>query len=122
MQDVKLVSQKLRDSARGQECTLRLPGICNFDPATTVLCHLPVMQRGIAIKSPDLASCFGCSSCHDAIDGRVPYKTDARDLLRAMTETQMRWLDMGLLIVAGESAKERPYKPLPKILPRNTTI
>lgn len=113
---MKIVSQKLRDSARGQECTLRLPGICNFDPATTVLCHIPVNQRGMSIKSPDIAACFACSSCHDAADGRTPYNISAWDWLRALIETQMIWIAEGLLTVEG--MKEKPYKPLQKIVAR----
>jgi hypothetical protein len=29
----------LEREAMGKECQIRLPGICNFDTATTVLCH-----------------------------------------------------------------------------------
>ena len=47
---MRVISQKLRDSARGQDCTLRLPGICNFDSATTVLAHLPCGQKGMGMK------------------------------------------------------------------------
>lgn len=27
----------LRKAAKGKPCTIRVPGVCNFDPATTVL-------------------------------------------------------------------------------------
>jgi hypothetical protein len=66
-------SKALRDSARGQCCTLQIPGICNGNPETTVLCHLPSNTHGIGYKSDDYWAVFGCSSCHDAIDGRIPY-------------------------------------------------
>ncbi|MCB7129981.1 MAG: DUF1364 family protein, partial [Candidatus Brocadiales bacterium] len=36
----------LREFAEGKECQLRLIGICNFDPATTVLAH--VRRGGVA--------------------------------------------------------------------------
>lgn len=29
----------LRKEAKGRECQIRLPGICNHNPATTVLAH-----------------------------------------------------------------------------------
>ncbi|WP_261462338.1 DUF1364 domain-containing protein [Serratia proteamaculans] len=66
-------SKALRDSARGQCCTLQIPGICNGNPETTVLCHLPSSTHGMGYKSDDYWAVFGCSSCHDVIDGRVVY-------------------------------------------------
>ncbi|MNO23696.1 hypothetical protein D3C76_135020 [compost metagenome] len=97
---MRIVSRKLRDSARGQDCTLRLAG-CRFNPEYTVLCHLPVGQKGIGMKSPDLFACFGCDVCHGIIDGRMPGEFTHADLLRAMTETQMRWMEMGLITIKG---------------------
>lgn len=85
----------------GEDCTLRLPGICNFDPATTVLCHIPCGQKGMGMKGPDTVAAFGCSSCHDVIDGRTPGEFEARDLLRAVAETHIRLIRMGLLKVAA---------------------
>jgi len=58
----------LRKLARDKPCQIRAPGICNHDPATTVLCHLP--SGGMGMKSHDLIATWGCSNCHDAIDGR----------------------------------------------------
>ena len=64
---------KIRKAARGQECTLRLPG-CNWNPETTVLCHDNRLSsgKGMGLKAPDSAAVFGCSSCHDMLDGRAP--------------------------------------------------
>lgn len=61
--------KKLRDSARGEECTLRIHPYCNGNPETVVLCHLP-SGSGMGQKSPDWFAVYGCSSCHDIIDGR----------------------------------------------------
>lgn len=63
----------IRKAARGQDCTLRLPG-CNWNPATTVLCHDNRLSsgKGMGLKAPDSAAVFGCSSCHDMLDGRAP--------------------------------------------------
>jgi hypothetical protein len=100
---MKIVSQVIRDSARGESCTLRIPDVCNFDPATTVFCHLPANQRGMGIKTPDIAGCYGCSSCHDVLDGRRHSEwIDWRNVLRAMVETQLRLIEKGLLVVCGE--------------------
>lgn len=64
----------IRRAARGQDCTLRLPGVCNFDPDTTVLCHSNYLAdgKGMGLKAPDTAAAFGCSACHDLLDGRRP--------------------------------------------------
>ena len=58
----------LRKEARGRECQIRIPYICNGDPDTVVLCHLPSGAMGG--KSLDIHGAYGCSACHDAVDGR----------------------------------------------------
>lgn len=99
---MRVVSKKLRDSARGQDCTLRLPGVCNFNPETTVLAHLPCGHKGVGMKGPDMIAVFACSACHDRLDFRARGgDIDASDLLRALAETQMRWVAMGLLKIKG---------------------
>lgn len=64
----------IRRAARGQDCTLQILGVCNGDPETTVLCHSNQLAdgKGMGLKAPDHEACFGCSSCHDVIDGRAP--------------------------------------------------
>jgi hypothetical protein len=62
--------QKLRDSARGEDCTLQIHPYCNGNPETTVLCHLP-SGSGMGQKSPDWFAVYACSRCHDIIDRRV---------------------------------------------------
>ncbi|WP_368737958.1 nuclease domain-containing protein [Massilia sp. CCM 8734] len=37
-----------RQDARDQACTICLPGICNRDPGTTVLCHTNYLMDGKA--------------------------------------------------------------------------
>lgn len=64
----------IRRAACGQDCTLQIPGVCNFDPATTVLCHSNFLAdgKGMGLKAPDNKAAFGCSACHDVLDGRRP--------------------------------------------------
>lgn len=59
----------LRKLARGQPCRVRLPGICNRDPNTTVLAHIKHGWYG-SIKPPDIIAVHACSACHDAMDRR----------------------------------------------------
>lgn len=66
---------KIRQSARGQACQVRLAGVCNGNRETTVLAHYRLPETcGVGMKPPDYLGAWACSSCHDAIDGRV--KTD----------------------------------------------
>ena len=63
----------LRKQAKGRECMIRIPGICNHNPETTVLCHLNnkrLFGVGTGMKVPDIFAAWGCSACHDAVDGR----------------------------------------------------
>lgn len=94
---MKVVSKKIRNSARGQECTLRLIGICNFDPSTTVLAHIG-WDSGVATKCGDNMAVFACSNCHAEIDSKAR-SAYADDKLRAVEETQQVWIDAGLMIV-----------------------
>ncbi|SFI83944.1 nuclease domain-containing protein [Albimonas pacifica] len=95
------MNPKLRQSARGRECTLRLAGACNRNPETTVLCH--VKTGGMGRKCPDTAAFFGCSDCHsiyDRADSRwMDYGQDylAAQALRALVETHEIWKTEGLL-------------------------
>jgi hypothetical protein len=98
---MRVISQKLRDFAKGKECTLRLPGICNFNPETTVLAHLPCGQKGVGMKSPDHFAIHCCSACHSEIDGARRWEIPAQDYLRALAETQLRLIEAGLITVRG---------------------
>ncbi len=92
-------SRHLRDSARGQPCLVRIPGVCNHDPATTILAH--INGGGMGTKTSDLFGAFCCSSCHDVIDGRVKFACD-KDMIelwhrQGVQRTNQYWLDVGLV-------------------------
>lgn len=96
---MRVISQKLRESANGRPCSLRLEGMCNHDPETTVLAHLPCGHKGTGMKGPDMIAVFACAACHAYIDGPRRWEVSARDYLRALAETQMYWVERGLLAV-----------------------
>lgn len=98
---MRVISQKLRDSSRGKDCTLRVPGVCNFNSETTVLAHVPCGMKGMGMKGPDVIAVHACSSCHDALDGRGAGEIDGWDVIRAVAETQMDWIESGLITVKG---------------------
>lgn len=88
---------KLRQSARGQQCQVRIPGICNGDPATTVLAHLS--GGGMGYKRHDIHGAYACSACHDVIDGRT--RADLEEValyhLEGVIRTQEIMLAQGLI-------------------------
>ena len=92
-----LRKNQLRQEARDKECQIRSP-FCNGDPATTVLCHLN--SGGMGMKVDDWLGAWGCSGCHDLVDGRTP--TDTLDYailklyhLEGVHRTQLELLNMG---------------------------
>lgn len=55
--------------ARGQECQIRLVGICSGDPETTVPCHFRLgTLSGMGVKPNSLFIAWGCSQCHSWVD------------------------------------------------------
>lgn len=63
---------KLTKLARDRECQVRIVGICNHNPETTVLAHYRLAGTcGMGIKPHDLLGAWACSSCHDEIDRRT---------------------------------------------------
>lgn len=96
-------SKKITDSARGEDCTFNIVGVCNYDPSTVVFCHLPFMESGMGMKVSDLSGAYGCSACHDAVDGRKhshEYNDDKWFYAaRAMMRTLHRLIDKGLVRV-----------------------
>lgn len=99
-------SQKMRDSARNQPCTLNLVGVCNYDPATTVLAHLPDESNGMGKKADDVSSCYTCSACHDAVDNRSKWPESEEEYRewyyrRAQTRTLRIMIEIGIITITG---------------------
>ena len=65
---------KITESARGEECQVRLPGVCSFNPQQTVWAHANGLAagKGGRLKSPDALGAYACYSCHMVIDGQMP--------------------------------------------------
>lgn len=95
----------IRKSAKGEECTMMIPGVCNRDPATVVLAHSNELAagKGMGLKAPDIEACYSCSCCHDVLDGRRPLPgwMSRHALLgcfeRAKTITHERLKEKGLI-------------------------
>ena len=66
------VRQAIRDSAKGEDCTVRLPGICANSPEATIWSHARwgAAGKGGATKALDLAGAYACTACDAAYDGQ----------------------------------------------------
>jgi hypothetical protein len=75
---------KITKSARGEQCQVRIPWVCNRDPETVVFAHLN--GGGMGMKHLDCEGAYCCSACHDVVDGRV----DSR-FTRLEIENDFHW-------------------------------
>jgi hypothetical protein len=96
---------KLRELARGKPCMVRIPGICNGNPETTVLAHVRIIGvSGMGIKAPDIFGAWSCSACHDYVDNRRKNSAGSvqrrLDLLEGMVRTQYELVQLGHLTEA----------------------
>ena len=91
---------KIRESARGEDCQIRIPNVCTFNPDTVVLCHKG--GAGVAMKSSDIHAAYGCYACHAVIDGaKSQYSKDELSLMfyDGMARTQLILLEKELIII-----------------------
>lgn len=65
---------KIRDSARNEECLVRIPGACRWLPEFTIWSHAPYQSggKGRSIKALDLCGAYCCTGCDAVIDRQVP--------------------------------------------------
>ncbi len=98
---MSIKSEKIRESAKGQECQVRIPGVCNFNPETTVLAHVG-KGSGMGQKCDDIHATYACSSCHDVMDGRTSLSMNEVRLYsyEGMVRTQKLLLEQELIKVA----------------------
>lgn len=97
-------TKKIMASAKHEDCTVRLPEICNYDPTTTVFAHINGVRfgKGVGIKTKLGSYC--CSACHQAIDeGQRPRWMTKEQVLIAhyegTLETIVRLIEKGLVIL-----------------------
>lgn len=65
---------KITESARGEECLVRIPAVCNHNPETTVFAHYRLAGTcGMGKKPKDTQGAYACSSCHDEVDRRTHF-------------------------------------------------
>ena len=99
-----MVSKKLRDSARGEECTMNGPE-CNYNPETVVLCHSNRYEhgKGKGLKADDREAFYGCSGCNfwfDSVSASKDYKDELYRAAKEKTHERMREKGLGGLLDA----------------------
>lgn len=67
---------KITASANGEDCQVRIPGICTFDPAKTIWSHCRhgAAGKGRGIKALDIAGAYACTACDAAYDQMIGVK------------------------------------------------
>lgn len=65
-------TSKIRQSARGEDCTINLEGVCNYNPETVVWAHSNDQKhgKGMGLKANDEWGAYACFSCHSCVDGQ----------------------------------------------------
>jgi len=111
---------KITDSAEGMDCRLRLPGVCNGNPDTTVWAHSNRIAhgKGRSLKAHDPFGCYACYDCHAVYD-RQRNRPAGMTLIfvelefdRAMAESQAILIDRGMWdgVTIPERATKRPAR------------
>jgi hypothetical protein len=89
---------KIRESARDQNCTIRVAGCTNVG---VVLAHAPCVDKGLSIKSPNHWAAYACHHCHDQLDGRkgTLIMNSAPLWMRGIYETQKILITQGMITI-----------------------
>jgi len=101
----------ITESAAGQKCQIRVPGICEWEHC--VLAHYRAMGTcGAGMKPPDMQGAYACTPCHDEVDSRMHRSGFSRAELRHMhaegvMRSQLIMQRAGLIVTAEDA---RPPK------------
>ena len=92
-----VVSKKIRNAARGQDCTMQVCGVCNHNPETTVLAHVNTTGAGSrGAKCHDFSAVFSCYACHYWHDNNMGSQLDRLFYTRrALVRTWEKLIEMG---------------------------
>lgn len=86
-------NKKIRDSARGKECLMNLPGCCG-GTESTIWSHYrgEAGGKGLSLKADDLCGAYACTHCDAVYDGQKPRPAgmDYDDVIVAWFEAHIR--------------------------------
>lgn len=119
-------SRKVLDSAKGQPCAFRFPGICRGGTETTVWAHLNGGRygKGTGMKAHDILGAHACFWCHAYLDtghGTSPLLSNEELLecvLGGVTETWVRLIAAGIIVVPLDAEKPAHERPVPARKPK----
>ena len=99
MKQARSKQTKIRASAEGQDCQVRIIGVCCNDPETTVLAH--INGSGMGMKASDILGAYSCFECHQWLDGgwsrtHTRYERDAEHAM-AVLRTIPLLIEQGLI-------------------------
>ena len=101
----KKTTSKIMKFARGKDCTVRIPGVCSFDPEKSVGAHRN--GYGMGGKFHDFQTAICCSKCHAVLDGKVRSEFTPDELLLMHYEGIMRsqeiYFNEGLIVTKGSN-------------------
>jgi hypothetical protein len=88
-------------SAKGENCTIRLGGVCTHDNETTVYAHISGVRFGHGVGIKTNFGAYACCACHDVLDNRVKHNFE-RDYLKlahleGVIETMIKLKQKGLI-------------------------
>ena len=105
-------SNKVRNSARGEDCTIKSPWCLNGRDCneTVVLAHYNMPGHGkMGGKSDDFSAAYACAQCHDWLDGRFipprghhPWLNKEEYWFKGVLRTLERMFDSGVLVEGGK--------------------
>lgn len=111
-------SKKYTDAARGQPCTMQIPGVCNGDWSTVVFAHIRDVFKGMGNKASDISGCDACSDCHAKFDGQSGDPLTKEEwlfyALRGIQRTLENRFAQGVLFVPTNAKKRAKMKAKPK--------
>lgn len=61
---------KIRESARGEDCQVRIPYVCTHNPEHTIWSHARwgAAGKGMGRKALDICGAYSCTACDAAYD------------------------------------------------------
>jgi hypothetical protein len=102
--NLKFPKDFFKTYAKGKPCLIRIAALCLSEHCapddTTVLCHYTLAgYKAMGSRKaslPDLCGAWGCRTCHDICDLRIPVRKElatGADIKRWHAEGVMRTLD-----------------------------
>jgi len=85
---------KIRKSAKNEQCTINLPGVCNYNSESVVWAHSNrgIDGKGMGKKANDEKGAYACYNCHATYDRQMkrPFNMSLEYVENTFTEAMER--------------------------------